>query len=191
MRSERIQEWLRLEALSSPGPAGVPGEVAARQDEPAEPAEAAFARLLALLPVLAPSPDFALRVDARLLQASRRSPWTRWLGSWGVRAATAWVAAQAAILIAIGSAVIGGLAASLGPVRLVGGLVSGSAAALEWVLDSLRMSVRVAEISQSSLVAVGPMLLVSLLVCIAASALGVALMSPLYAPHGSPRGAMR
>lgn len=190
MRPTRIEEWLRLEALAAPasGPADQDDFGGRASDELAE---AALTSLLAFLPVLAPSPAFALRVEARLIEASRRSPWARWMGSWGVRAVTAWVAAQAAVLIAITTAVIGGLAASLGPVRLLGGFVSGSAVALQWVLDGLKVGIGVAEISQSSLVSSGPVLALALLVCLAASALGFALLSPLYAPHGEPRGALR
>lgn len=190
MRPERIEEWLRLEALSAPASSPADeDDLASRASD--ELAEAALASLLAFLPVLAPRPAFAQRVEARLIEASLRSPWTRWLGSWGVRAATAWVAAQAAVLIVISTAVIGGLAASLGPVRFLGGLVSGSALALQWILDGLRVGIGVAEVSQSSLVSSGPVLLLALLVCLAASALGFALLSPLYAPHGEPRGALR
>jgi hypothetical protein len=188
MRPERLEEWLRLEAIADPPGAAEGAEDGAER----EAAEAALARLLALLPVLAPSPALAARIDARLLEVSQRSPYARWLGSWGVRAATAWVAAQAAILIAIGTAVIGGLAASLGPVRLASGLVSGAAVALRGLLDALAVGLRVAEISQSSLVSTGPALGISLLVCVVASAVGVALLSPLYASQPrDARGALR
>jgi hypothetical protein len=50
---------------------------------------------------------------------------------------------------------------------------------------------RVAELSQSSLVAAGPTLLISLVLCIAASAVGVALLAPLYGSSEGTRGAIR
>ena len=66
-----------------------------------------------------------------------------------------------------------------------------SQARVDAVIDALRVGLQVAEVSQASLVAVGPALLISLLVCIVASAVGVALLAPLYAPPGGPRGAYR
>jgi hypothetical protein len=185
MQRDRIEDWLRLESLASP----VRDEVGVREAD--ELADAALGRLLALLPLISVPPDFAGGVAARLPATALRSARSRFLGSWGARAATAWVAAQAAILVAITTAVVGGLAAALGPVRLVGGVVGGGAVALDRVLEALRVGVQVAELSQSSLVAAGPTLLVSLLVCIVASAVGVALLAPLYAPPGEPRGALR
>jgi hypothetical protein len=184
MQRDRIEDWLRLESLAGP----VRDELGVRESD--ELAEAALGRLLALLPLLSAPPQLAAGVAARLA-ALRGSAGSRFLGSWGARAATAWVAAQAAILVAITTAVVGGLAAALGPVRLAGGVVAGTAVALDRVLEALRVVVQVAEVSQSSLVAAGPTLLVSLLVCIVASAVGVVLLAPLYAPPGEPRGALR
>jgi hypothetical protein len=183
MQRERLQDWLRLETLAGP----VLDESGVREAD--EVAEAALARLMKLLPAFGPSPTFAASVIARAAASvPHRAPL---LGSWGARAATVWVAAQVAILVAITTAVVGGLATALGPVRLLGWVVSGSAMALDQLLEALRLVVEVAEIGQSSLVSVGPTLVVSLLVCLVASALGVALLAPLYSPAGGARGALR
>lgn len=183
MQSERLQEWLRLETLAGP----LHDEVGLRQAD--EVAEAALVRLMGLLPAWSPAPGFATGVIARTVAASSRR--ASLLGSWGARAATVWVAAQVAILVAITTAVVGGLAAALGPVRLLSSLVAGGAIALDRLLGALRLGVEVAEVWQSSLLGIGPTLLVSLLVCIVASAVGVALLAPVYGSVGGARGALR
>jgi hypothetical protein len=185
MERDPIHEWLRLETLAGP----VLDEVGTRQAD--ELAEVALTRLFGLLPLLSPPARFAAGVIARSSRAARRSMPARILGSWGARAATVWVAAEVAILVAITTAVVGGLAAALGPVRLLGAVVGGSAVALDRALEAARVGMRVAELSQSSLVAAGPTLLVSLVLCIAASAVGVALLAPLSGASGGTRGAHR